>query len=234
MNQEPKDDDKHEPAERQPKDDSATEPGGEPDAAAKTSAKPVESTGAKPPSKPPGKADNRRLLLRGGVVAAAILVALVAWLASRDSGNGSSAPAEVGPRIVSAAGLGEAAATLGQPVYWAGAMPGTELALSELPEGGTQVRYLPQGTEPKQASSKVLIVGSYPLADPKGSLAGFAQRPGAIVRHASDGREVISSEERPTSVYFASPDDSVQVEVYDPSPRRAMSLALSGRVVPAH
>ena len=60
----------------------------------------------------------------------------------------------------------------------------------------------------------------------------FAARPGAIVRHSKDGTEVVSSREQPTSVYFVGPDKAVQVEVYDPSPRRAMQLALSGRVRP--
>ncbi|MGA8745184.1 MAG: hypothetical protein WB507_04905 [Solirubrobacterales bacterium] len=105
--------------------------------------------------------------------------------------------------------------------------------MTELPEGGTRVRYVPKGTRAVEGSIEVLTVSSYPLSDPTTSLQGFAKRPGAVVRHANDGSEVVSSKERPTSVYFASPDNSVQVEVYDPSPQRAMSLALSGRVQPA-
>lgn len=167
-------------------------------------------------------------------MALAVLVAIVAWLATRDGDGGgeSGAPVESpAVRTVSEAELAEVAAVLGQPVYWAGPEPGTELELTELEEGGVQVRYLPEGTDPED--SAVLTVGSYPLPDPKGALEGFADRPGAIARRAEDGTEVLSSEESPTSVYFASPDNSVQVEVYDPSPRKAMRLALSGRVLPA-
>jgi hypothetical protein len=181
--------------------------------------------------------DKKRLLLRGGVVALAVIVALVAWLATRDNGGGSgesSAPEESGSGIVSEAELGETAATLGQPVYWAGAQPGNELELSELSEGGTQVRYVPEGTEVGEGSAALLTIGSYPVANPEKALEGFAKRSGSIVRHAKGGTEVVSSEESPTSVYFVSPDNSVQVEVYDPSPQRAMRLALSGRVQPAH
>lgn len=180
---------------------------------------------------------DRRKLLRIGVVALAALVAVIAWAATRGDGGGgeeSGAPAEAGSRVVSEAELGEAAATLGQPVYWAGAQPGTELELTELGEGGgTQVRYVPEGTKAEGGSAALLTVGSYPLADPKAATEGFAERSGSIVRQAKDGTEVVSSEETPTSVYFASPDNSVQVEVYDPSPKRAMSIVLSGRVQPA-
>lgn len=166
-----------------------------------------------------------------GVVALAVLVALIAWIATRDDGDdsGSATPVETGARIVSASELSEAAASLGTPIYWVSEVQGTEL---ELTEGGARVRYVPEGTEPGGGSTEVLSISSYPLADPAAFLEGFAKRPGAIVREAGDGREVVSSEEAPTSVYFASPDNSVQVEIYDPSPARAMSLALSGRVQP--
>jgi hypothetical protein len=179
--------------------------------------------------------DKQRLLLRVGVIGLAVVVALIAWLATRggDSSEESGAAESSSGRIVSAAELGETATKLGQPVYWAGAQPGTELELTELSEGGTQVRYVPEGTEVGEGSAALLTVGSYPLANPEKDLEGFAKRPGAIVGHAKDGTEVVSSEESPTSVYFVSPDNSVQVEVYDPSPQRAMKLALSGRVQPA-
>jgi hypothetical protein len=164
-----------------------------------------------------------------------VAVALVAWLATRDGSSDSSEPAPVeasAPRIVTPAELREAAATLGQSIYWAGAVAGTELELVELGEGGVQVLYQPEGTEAGEGSAKALTIGSYPLPNPTAALEGFAKRPDSVTRHAGDGREVATSEQSPTSVYFTSPDNSLQVEVYDPSPTRAMSLALSGRVQP--
>ena len=177
----------------------------------------------------------QRLLLRSGLVGLAVVVAIVAWLATRGDGQGGdsgAAPAEPTVGIVSPAGLAAASAKLGQPLYWAGPGPGTELELEELPEGGARVIYLPAGEAAGADSATALTIGSYPLADPEAALRDFAARPGAIVRHASDGTEVVSSREQPTSVYFVGSDKTVQVEVYDPSPRRAMRLALSGRVRP--
>jgi hypothetical protein len=164
-----------------------------------------------------------------------VLVAAVAWLSTRgdDDGDRGAVLTESSSRIVSRAELAEAAVTLGQPVYWAGAVPGTELELEELAEGGgVRVRYLPAGEAAGEGSDAALAIGSYPLPDPEAALRSFANQPGSIVRQASDGREVVSSEERPTSVYFVGPDRKVQVEVYDPSSRRAMGLAISGRVQP--
>jgi hypothetical protein len=176
----------------------------------------------------------QQLLLRTGLVTLAAVVALIAWLATRgdeEAADETAAPAETTTAIVSPAGLAAARAKLGQPIYWAGPLPGTELELEELSEG-VRVIYLPAGEEAGADSSTALTIGSYPLADPEAALGEFAARPGAIVRHSKDGSEVVSSHEQPTSVYFVGADKAVQVEVYDPSPRRAMRLALSGRVRP--
>lgn len=172
------------------------------------------------------------MLLRAGLAFLAALVALVAWIATKGDDDGGAEVHAKPARIVSRAGLAAAGTKLGQPVYWAGSLPGTELELEELLEGGVRVAYLPAGEEAGAASAATLTVGSYPLADPEVALRAFAAHPGAIIRHSRDGGEVVTSEERPTSVYFVSPDNTVQVEVYDPSPRRAMRLALSGLVRP--
>src|SRR5690349_20274312 len=121
----------------------------------------------------------QRLLLRAGLLGLAAVVAIVAWLATRDDGRGSDGGgAEAVPtvRIVSPVGLGAAGAKLGQPVYWAGSLPGTELELEKLPEGGVRVAYLPAGEEAGKDSATALTIGSYPLADPETALREFAAR----------------------------------------------------------
>ncbi|HSR95398.1 MAG TPA: hypothetical protein VLK56_11085 [Solirubrobacterales bacterium] len=182
------------------------------------------------------KASNRRML-RIGIVALALIVGVVAWLVTRGDGGGSnpapaSASAGLEAKIVSPEELGELALSAGHAVYWAGLLPGKELEASETAEGDVQVRYLDEGTEAGGGGAGVLTIGSYPMADPVAAMEGFAKRDGAIVRHSGEGREAVTSVEKPTSVYFAAADNSVQVEVYDPSYKRAMSLALSPRVQP--
>lgn len=189
-------------------------------------------------SKDAGKPGDRRKMLRIGVVALAVVVALIAWLATRGGNDSSSEPTTsaepaAAPQLVTVDQLRETAAELGQPIYWAGPIKGKELELVELEEGGVQVLYQPEGTEAGEGSAKVLTIGSYPLPDPEKALEGYAERPDAIVAKASDGSEVVTSKHAPTSVYLTSPDNSVQVEIYDPSPQRALSLATSGKVEPA-
>jgi hypothetical protein len=177
-------------------------------------------------------ADRRRWLLRGSVLGLALVVALVAWLTTRDSGESAASEETTETRIVSAAEVGNLAALGGHPVYWAGPLPGTELEATESSDGSVQVRYLDEGAEAGDESAQALTVGSYPLPDPAGALTAFAERPGSTTHRAPDGRTVVVSKQNPTSAYFASPDNSVQVEVYDPSPKRALALALSAKVRP--
>lgn len=177
---------------------------------------------------------DQRWILRGGVIVIAIVIATIASITS-NGGESESAPAPPQPeaRIVNEAELAERSAALGQPIFWAGPVDGTELELEELQGEGVRVRYVPEGSEAGKAPSEALTVGSYLLPNPAEALETFAGEPGSATRKGKDGREVVVDTERPTSVYFVDPEDTVQVEVYDPSPEKAMSLALSGKVGPA-
>lgn len=179
-------------------------------------------------------ADSRRTL-RIGIVALALLVGVIAWVATRgddDEPTPETASAGAEARIVDLGELEEFAADSGHAVYWAGTQPGKEIEVSEAEAGNVQVRYLDEGTEAGGGSAAVLTIGSYPLADPAAAVEGFAERKGSIKRTSSDGREVVFGIEKPTSVYFAGSEGDVQVEVYDPNQKRAMSLALSEQVQP--
>lgn len=187
-----------------------------------------------------GKAADRPLtgeklwLLRGGVIGLAIVIALVALVVSGGEDEGPAAAPEAESTIVSEEELAERAAALGQPIYWAGPVPGTVLELEQLGgEEGVRVRYLPEGSDVGEAPPEALTVGSYPLAEANAALERFAAEPGSVTRQGPNGREVVYSEEKPTSAYFVDPEGSVQVEVYDPSPQKALSLALAGKVAPA-
>lgn len=167
----------------------------------------------------------RNLVLRGAVIALAVVLGVVAWLATKDDGSGASASGGT-ERVLSAGELSRFAEGLEYPVYWAGPVAGAELQLVEVDEG-VQVRYAEPGRKPAEE----LTIGSYPVANPRRAVAAVAAEAGAEVRSGAGGR-VVTNSGSPTSVYFASPDNAVEVEVYDPRPARAMSLARSGRVQP--
>ena len=59
-----------------------------------------------------------------------------------------------------------------------------------------------------------------------------SQRPGATTAQAPNGGFVVTNQKTATSVYVAYPDSDVEIEIYDPSPQRAMAIATSGTLTP--
>jgi hypothetical protein len=171
------------------------------------------------------------------VVAGVLLVAVLVWWALGGGGGGNGgeeeaeAPAPGAARIVSPAELRAAAASSEAPVHWAGERPGTELELSE--EGGrSYVRYLTGGAAAGDPRPDFLTVGTYRLPGAFAALKANAKRTGVKLRKAPRGFLAWVDPSNPTSVYLARPGAAYQVEVYDPSPKRALRLALSPSLRP--
>lgn len=168
----------------------------------------------------------------GAVVAAVVTIALVAMVAfsggDDDEGTGPAQTVNA-PDPVSASELAALAESLGQPVYWAG------------PQGATQFDLTRQGTErivvtypPANGGSQggSLTVGTYRLDDAEGAIRRAAEADTAKL-HRLPGRGLaVSDSARPTNVYFAYPDASYQVEVFDPKPGRALRLVLGREIKP--
>ncbi|HWO16623.1 MAG TPA: hypothetical protein VNM89_07920 [Solirubrobacterales bacterium] len=173
--------------------------------------------------------------LRVAIAVLALLAAgLVLWaaLGGEDDDSGESSPGQA--RVVSAAELGALAEDAPGPLYWAGERSGTELEYDEADGGRLYVRYLTEGAEAGDPRPVFLTIGTYPLADAVAALRANAKRTGSELLEAKgSGAVVWANPDSPTSVYLAEPGAAYQVEVYDPSPRRALTLALSGDVVPA-
>lgn len=141
----------------------------------------------------------------GAVAAAVIGVALLAWLVlGGDDDEGSQANE---PQAVSIEELQEEAGSRQVPVYWAGPQAGTTYELTETSDGSVYVRYLPEDAEIGDPSPDFLTVATYPLEN------GYA-------------RVLAAAEEKGAET------EPYQVEVYDPSPDRALELVTSGAIQP--
>jgi hypothetical protein len=163
------------------------------------------------------------------------LVALLVWQATNGGGGEEEAEAPAPPgaaRVVSPAELREAAASSDLPLYWVGPRPGAALELSESGPGRSYVRYLTGGAEAGNPKPDFLAIGTYRLPNALAALRANAKRSGAKLREAPRGARVWVDPQSPTSVYVARPGDDFQVEVYDPSPGRALSTALSPHLQP--
>jgi hypothetical protein len=93
-----------------------------------------------------------------------------------------------GENLVAAASLPELkrlSASLGYPIYRAGAQEGTTYELTVAPDGRVYLRYLVTGAKFGSANSDFLTIGTYPVVDPTADLRRAARSPGSVVWPAS-------------------------------------------------
>jgi hypothetical protein len=164
-----------------------------------------------------------------GVLAILLLVTLIDG--GDDDGDTTSAET-TSAEIVSVDDLSETASEAEEPIYWAGEQEGTEIELSQPQEGQTYVRYLTDGAEAGDESPDFLTVGTYAFPEAAQALKKQSKEPGGVLASAPGGGVVYFSRSRPESVYLAFPGEDVQIEVYDPDAKRALSLVSSGVIVP--
>jgi hypothetical protein len=172
----------------------------------------------------------RRWILGAGLIAAAAAAAVALVWPAVDADDERAATG--GPQETSLAALKRVADSLDHPVYWSGPPGGRTLELTRTRNGNVFVRYLPAGTAIGDRRPQFTTVGTYPQPGAYARARAAARRPGNARAGGPEGSLVVWSRSRPQSVYVAFPRSDVLVEVYDPDPRRARSLVLSGAVEP--
>lgn len=172
---------------------------------------------------------NRWLRFAAAIVALLVLAALAGGLLLRSGPTES----ESGPVAAEAGQLRALSGSLGHVVYWAGnPSRETQLELTHATDGSVYVRYLDGAAEVGDARRRFTTVGTYPVPTAFASLGREGQRPSAITRNLPGGGLAVMDLRRPQSVYLAWPDSGYEVEVFDPSPKRALDLVLSGAIAP--
>jgi hypothetical protein len=160
------------------------------------------------------------------------LAAVLVLLLRDDTDDGPGVAPPRAPREVSVKQLRSAAEETPHPVYWAGAIPGRKLELTENRQGHLFVRYLSADARMGDERPDFTTIGTYPLANAYQVTERSAERRGSTRRDAPGGGIAVWTRDRATSVYLAYPGTEVLVEVYDPDGARARELALSGEVGP--
>jgi len=149
-----------------------------------------------------------------------------------DASEAAAAAVSTLPTRTTKQGLARFASTLGQPVYWLGAVPGRTLELSRTPDGRVYVRYLPAGVAPG-ARAAYLTVATYPLANGLAATKAAAAGPDTVRIPLRNGAVAFYARSRPTNVYVAFPGIGEQIEVFDPSATALHRLVAANRVAAA-
>jgi hypothetical protein len=170
----------------------------------------------------------------GAVIAIALAIGLVVWLvAVRGGGSSKAKVASIAPTAATPDRMRAVAKDVGHPIYWAGRAANTTYELTKTSSGRIFVRYLPAGIPVGSSSARYTIVGTYPVTNAYNVLNELARKSGESSFPAPRGGFAVYADSSPTNIYLAYPDQkNVQIEVYDPSPKRARSLINSGRIAP--
>jgi hypothetical protein len=170
----------------------------------------------------------------GAVIAILAIAGIVLWLVlgtSSKQKNTSTAPttSRIGPVLMRASQLKAESKTLGTPIYWAGTQKGTQYEFTRTTNGYLYVRYLPKGLHEGANGTSFLIISTYPFP---GAYEGLKKAAKGRQLPGSDGSIYYVNPAYKKSVLMAWPNVDYQVEVYDPNPTVAATIASTGQVVP--
>ena len=119
-----------------------------------------------------------------------------------------------------------------QPIYWVGPRRARIYELTRTQNGDVYVRYLPLGAKVGNRDRTYTIVGSYPTPNAQKVLKDLAKKPNEKSTSTPGGGIAVWNPSLPTNVYVAFPGSDTEIEVFDPSPRKALRLVTTGRVAP--
>ena len=140
-------------------------------------------------------------------------------------------PTVITLRAVTESGLAAIASTSPAPIYWAGPTAGVTYEISRTIVGNTYVRYLPAGVKAGTAH-RYQTIATYPVARAFAVTRALARKAGSVRVPVSRGGIAFYYAKRPTSVYLAYPQGTVQIEVYDPSAALARRLVGANAITP--
>jgi hypothetical protein len=172
----------------------------------------------------------RRRLLGAGASVALVAIAVV-LLAIGGHDDGARA-VETAPHLADRAALIELEDAVGHEIYWAGPPGPRGLELREEASGNVFVRYLPRGVAAGDPRPRFLTVGPYPVADAEDALQRAAAEAGQRVEELGGDAIALVNPDSAGSVYLVHPGSDLQIEVYDPAPRRAQALIRRGAIRP--
>jgi hypothetical protein len=166
----------------------------------------------------------------GAVVVVALAAGLVVWLLVRGDGDSTGAVAKSSSAsAMTTAELGRLATSIRHPVYWLGPKPGFTYEVTLTRDGRIYVRYLPTGVS-VGADKPYLTVATYPFPGSYAAIRKQARTKGAVSAKLAAGGLALLDRGYPESVHVAYPGVEYQIEVFDPTPARAMQLVSGGEL----
>lgn len=161
------------------------------------------------------------------VLISAMVTALLVFGATSLFSNNSSSPSSessAGQMALTEAELKSVVANLNSVVYWVGPLENAKYTLDVTDAGAAFVRYLPNGEGANDTAKNYLIVATYRVNAAYDAVKTAGNEQDGIGLLTSDGAAVYYNKNAATNVYLAYPGQDLQIEVFDPTPGKALQL----------
>jgi hypothetical protein len=111
-------------------------------------------------------------------------------------------------------------------LYWAGPRPGYLYAVEATEKDRAFLRYIKKDAKPSDVVSNSRIIATYQSKSAFADSVAAAGREGNTGFRNHDGSVVFYATDKNTSIYIAFPKKKIQLEIFDPIPGQALSLAI--------
>jgi hypothetical protein len=138
--------------------------------------------------------------------------------------NSTSTEAKTGQMALSEQELKSVVMNLNSVIYWAGPLENAKYTLNVDEAGAAFIRYLPNGDGANDTEKKYLTVATYKVNAAFDAVKAAGNEQDGIGLITADGAAVYYNKNSASNVYLAYPGQDLQIEVFDPTPGRALQL----------
>lgn len=109
--------------------------------------------------------------------------------------------------------------------YWTGPIKDATYSLNSSTAGQVFIRYVPKGEECDDVRPNFRVIATYEEVDAFATTESAGTTADGVSLLNTDGSIVYFNKNVPTNIYVAYPGINYQIEIYDPDPKEAVSLA---------
>lgn len=115
--------------------------------------------------------------------------------------------------------------------YWTGPLKNATYTLNSSTAGQVFIRYVPEGEKCDDVRPNFRVIATYQESDAFATTESAGTTADGVSLLNADGSIVYFNKNVPTNIYLAYPGIDYQIEIYDPDPKEAVSIATTqGRV----
>lgn len=109
--------------------------------------------------------------------------------------------------------------------YWTGPLKNATYTLNSSTKGQIFIRYVPKSEKCDDVAAKFRVIATYDEADAFATTQAAGTTADGVSLLNADGSIVYFNKNVPTNIYLAYPGIDYQIEIYDPNPKEAVTLA---------